>query len=64
MPKIKPKRAARDRFRVTRGGKIMRFKARRNHLLSKRSRKEKRQLSGSFPLSNADAKRIGKLLAG
>ncbi|MCD5384075.1 50S ribosomal protein L35 [candidate division WOR-3 bacterium] len=63
MPKIKSKRSARNRFRVTKKGKVMRYKAGRSHLLAKRNRKAKRQLSGSFALSSADTKRIRNLIS-
>ena len=62
MPKLKTKRAARSRFRITSSGKVMRHRAHRNHLLSKRSRKVKRQLRGSIPLALVDAKRVRKML--
>ncbi len=62
MLKLKTKKSARDRFRITPDGKVMRHRARRNHLLSKRSRKVKRQLRGSVSLAIADAKRVKKML--
>lgn len=62
MLKLKTKKAARSRFRITSTGKVMRHRARRNHLLSNRSRKVKRQLRGSIPLALADAKRVKKML--
>ncbi|OYD16896.1 50S ribosomal protein L35 [candidate division WOR-3 bacterium JGI_Cruoil_03_44_89] len=62
MPKLKTKKAARSRFRITSNGKVMRFRARRNHLLSKRTRKAKRQLRDAVTLANADARRVKKML--
>jgi large subunit ribosomal protein L35 len=62
MLKLKTKKAAKGRFRVTPKGKVMRYRARRNHLLSKRSRKVKRQLRGSIPLASADARKVKKML--
>ena len=42
MPKMKTKRAAAKRFKVTGTGKIKRFKAYKRHILTKKSTKRKR----------------------
>jgi large subunit ribosomal protein L35 len=44
MPKHKPSRAVRKRFKLTKSGKIRRNKAFRRHMLAGRSRKRKRNL--------------------
>ena len=44
MPKMKTKRAAAKRFKVTGSGKIMRMKAYKSHILTKKSTKRKRNL--------------------
>lgn len=44
MPKMKTKRAAAKRFKVTGTGKIKRFKAYKRHILTKKSTKRKRNL--------------------
>ena len=62
MPKLKVKKAASSRFRITRTGKVMINRARRSHLLAKRTRKSKRQLRGSSAIGPADAKRVKKNL--
>ena len=44
MPKIKTRRGAAKRFKVTGSGRILRAKAFRRHILTKMTRKRKRQL--------------------
>ena len=44
MPKMKTKRAAAKRFKLTGTGKLMRFKANKRHILTKKSTKRKRNL--------------------
>ncbi len=44
MPKMKTKRAAAKRFKVTGTGKLKRFKAYKRHILTKKSPKTKRNL--------------------
>ena len=44
MPKMKTKRAAAKRFKVTGTGKLKRAKAFKSHILTKKSRKTKRNL--------------------
>ena len=41
MPKVKTKRAAAKRFKVTGTGKLKRMKAYKSHILTKKSAKEK-----------------------
>ena len=48
MPKMKSKRAAVKRFRVLGSGKFKRKGAFRNHMMSNKSKKQKRQLRGSM----------------
>lgn len=45
MPKLKSRKAAAKRFRATGSGKIVRRKAFKNHLLEKKTRGKKRNLS-------------------
>lgn len=63
MPKMKTHRGAAKRFKITGSGKIMRRKAFKNHILEKKSSKRKRRLSTPDVVSDADAKRIRRLLA-
>ncbi len=44
MPKIRTNRAAAKRFKVTGTGKLVRAKANKSHILTKKSRKRKREL--------------------
>ena len=60
MPKIKTRRGAAKRFKVTGSGRISRGKAFRRHILTKMSRKRKRQLGRSTLVAPADEPRIRK----
>ncbi len=64
MPKIKLKtnRGAAKRFRFTANGKIKMKKAYASHILTKKSRKRKRNLRKSGYLSAADKTNIRHLL--
>ena len=62
MPKIKTKKGAAKRFKVTGTGKIMRSKAYRSHLLGKKTRKNKRNLRKKVTVDGADAVRIRKMV--
>jgi large subunit ribosomal protein L35 len=62
MPKLKTHRGAAKRFRITKNGKIKKRNANRGHILGKMSRKRKRHLRQSGYLSQADEKRIRRLL--
>lgn len=55
--KMKSNRAAAKRFRVTGSGKLMRRKAYKNHILTKKSKVRKRRLSETPEVTDADAKR-------
>jgi large subunit ribosomal protein L35 len=62
MPKIKTKRGAAKRFKVTGGGKVKRSRAYRRHILTTKPRKEKRQLRKAAYVSHADEKAVKRLL--
>ncbi len=62
MPKMKTHSSAKKRFKLTGSGKIKRFQAGKRHLLRKRSKKAKLNLTGSTLVSTADSKRIKNLL--
>lgn len=62
MPKMKSKRGAVKRFKVTGSGKITRFHAFSSHLLTKKTRKRKRNLRKSTLISKADQKRIREII--
>jgi large subunit ribosomal protein L35 len=62
MPKIRTNRGAAKRFRKTGTGKLRRYKAYKNHILTKKSPKRIRQLRRATLVSKADEKRIMVML--
>lgn len=63
MPKMKTHSSLKDRFKVTGTGKIKRHKAYKNHLLSHKSGRRKRVLSGQPLMSSGDVRRLKEQLA-
>jgi large subunit ribosomal protein L35 len=62
MPKLKTRRAAAKRFKVTARGKVKRRQAGRRHLLEKKPRKRKRRLRRPTLVADADVKAMKRLL--
>lgn len=62
MPKIKTRRGAAKRFKVTASGKIKRAHCNKNHILNKKDRKRKRNLRHGALVNQADQKTIKKLM--
>jgi len=62
MPKMKTKRAAAKRFKKTAGGKIVRSKAFKQHILTSKSSKRKRRMRGTTVVAKADAKKLARLI--
>ena len=62
MPKLKTNRSAKKRFRKTGTGKIRRYHAFKNHILTKKSAKRKRGLRKAALVHPADMKRIRRLI--
>jgi large subunit ribosomal protein L35 len=62
MPKLKTRKAAAKRFRVTSTGKIMRRKAFKNHLLQHKSANKKRNLSKMAVVDESDAENVRLML--
>ena len=62
MPKIKTKRSAAKRFRVTGTGKIVRHHAKAAHIKTKKSPKLKRNLRSSTIVRKEDERRIFRML--
>ncbi len=62
MPKMKTKRSAAKRFKVTGTGKVTRRRAFKSHILTKKHPKRKRRLRQGTVMSPADQPRIRKLL--
>ena len=60
MPKMKTHRGAAKRFRLTGSGKIMRAKAFKSHILTKKSQKRKRNFRHETELAKADYKVIAR----
>ena len=62
MPKQKTHSAAKKRFKVTAAGKVLRRRAMKSHLLSKKSPKRKRRFRRDQPLNAADTREVKRLL--
>lgn len=62
MPKLKTRKGAAKRFKVTKTGKVKRSKAYGNHILTKKSTKRKRGLRQAGYVANADLKALRRLL--
>ncbi len=62
MPKLKTRKSAAKRFKITGTGKIKRSKAYKSHILTKKSPKRKRKLGKPTLVSRGDAKKIKKIL--
>ncbi len=56
MPKMKTKKSAAKRFKVTGKGVIKRARATKRHILTKRTTKNKRQLRGMVVMASGDAR--------
>ena len=64
MPKMKTKRAAAKRFSRTGTGKLKRSHAFKRHILTKKSRKRKRQLGKSAIVDASNKRQIARMLPG
>ncbi|MFC1742964.1 50S ribosomal protein L35 [Candidatus Riflebacteria bacterium] len=64
MPNIKTHSGAKKRFVRLRSGKIRRRKAFKSHILTKKTRKRKREFRKPCFISKSDMNRITKLLPG
>ncbi len=62
MPKIKTHKGAAKRFKVTSSGKILRVKAYKGHILTKKSAERKRRLGKMQEVSSSDRKKVKRLL--
>jgi large subunit ribosomal protein L35 len=63
MPKMKTKSSAKKRFTVTGTGKIKRKHAFKNHILTKKTTKQKRRLTKSTTVDKTNVKRVKRMLA-
>ena len=62
MPKMKTNRAAAKRFKVTGTGKLKRSKAYKRHILTKKTRKNKRNLRKAELVDMTNVKAMRKIL--
>ncbi len=63
MPKIKTNSGAKKRFALTGSGKIKRKHAFKSHILTKKTKKQKRNLGHFTTVTSADLKNVKQLLA-
>ncbi|VWL90368.1 50S ribosomal protein L35 [Collinsella sp. AK_207A] len=64
MPKMKSHSGTKKRFRRTGTGKLMRAKAFKSHILTKKTTKRKRNFRQETEISSADKKLVNARLAG
>lgn len=62
MPKLKTNKGARKRLKITKNGKLMRYKPGRRHILTSKSSKRKRKMRKCMEVLGMDAKITKKLL--
>jgi len=62
MAKLKTNSGAKKRFTLTGSGKIKRKHAYHSHILTKKTKKQKRNLDHFAIVSKADSKRVKELL--
>ena len=62
MPKMKTHRGSAKRFRVTGTGKIMRAKAYKSHILTKKSPKRKRNFRKEEEIAKSDRRVVARNL--
>ena len=62
MPKMKTSRGAAKRFKVTGSGKLVRNKAYKSHILTKKSQKRKRNLRKQTVVDATNVKSMKKIL--
>ena len=63
MPKIKTNSGAKKRFALTGTGKIKRKHAYKSHILTKKTKKQKRNLTNVSTVANANKSSVKELLA-
>jgi large subunit ribosomal protein L35 len=62
MPKMRTKRGAAKRFKLTGTGRVKRSRAFKSHILTKKHPKRKRRLRQATMVAHADEHRIKRLL--
>lgn len=63
MPKMRTKSGAKKRFTLTGSGKVKRKHAYKSHILTKKSTKQKRNLTHIGMVSSVDEANVKRLLA-
>ncbi len=63
MPKVKTKSSAKKRFRFTGTGKVKRHHAYHSHILTKKTKKQKRNLTKSTIVDRSNMKQVREMLA-
>ncbi|GAA4880988.1 50S ribosomal protein L35 [Paenibacillus vulneris] len=63
MPKMKTHSSLKGRFKITGTGKVKRYKAYKNHLLSGKSARQKRVLATNPVMAAGDVRRLKQQLA-
>ena len=62
MPKMKTHKSSAKRFKVSSSGKIIRLKAYKSHILTKKTAKRKRNLRKDTTVSSVEVKKVKVLL--
>ncbi len=62
MPKIKTNSGAKKRFELTGSGKVKRKHAYKSHILTKKTTKQKRNLTHTSVVNTSDEKRVKAML--
>ena len=62
MPKMKTRRGAAKRFKITKSGRIKRRRAYRSHILEHKPQKRKRQARRAQSVDGTNAKAIKRML--
>lgn len=62
MPKVKTNAGAKKRFKLTGTGKIKRQHAYHSHILTKKTKKQKRNLDHSAIVDHANVRQVRELL--
>lgn len=62
MPKMKSKRGAKKRFKVTASGKLKSRRAYKSHILTSKTRKRKRNLRKPAYVHAVDEKRVHQMI--
>jgi len=62
MPKVKTKSSAKKRFKISASGKIVRKKAYKRHILTKKSKVRKKRLGAAATVHKSDERNIKEML--